>query len=135
VVGIVEDAVLGRLRDARAVESYVAFDENSVREASIVVRTRSDARTVMRRARSAASMPTAKPSVWLLQRAIDHLLQHSLGSSRMIGALGPVAAGLAAFGIFGLLAFAVRERTCELAVRRALGAHARTFASCCYAST
>jgi len=129
VVGIVEDTVLGRLRDARAVESYVALDENSVREASIVVRTRSDARTVMRRARSAASMPNAKPSVWLLQRPIDQLLQHSLAASRMIGALGAVAAGLAAFGIFGLLAFAVRERTRELAVRRALGAHARTIAS------
>jgi ABC-type antimicrobial peptide transport system permease subunit len=47
----------------------------------------------------------------------------------MIGALGAVAAGLAAFGIFGLLTFAVRERTRELAVRRALGARARTIAS------
>jgi hypothetical protein len=96
---------------------------------TIVVRTRSDARTVMRRARSAASMPNAKPSAWLLQRPIDQLLQHSLAASRMIGALGAVAAGLAAFGIFGLLAFAVRKRTRELAVRRALGTHARTIAS------
>src|SRR4030095_2687895 len=94
----------------------------------MLFRPRSDARTVMRRARSAASMPDAKPSVWPLQRPIDQLLQHSLAASRMIGALGAVAAGLAAFGIFGLLAFAVRERTRELAVRRALGAHARTIA-------
>jgi predicted permease len=129
VVGIVEETVLGRLRDARAVESYVALDENSVREAAIIVRTRSDARSVVRRARSAASMSDAKPSVWLLQRPIDQLLQHSLAASRMIGALGAVAAGLAAFGIFGLLTFAVRERTRELAVRRALGARPRTIAS------
>lgn len=129
VVGIVEDTVLGRIRDARAVESYVAFDESNAGDASIIVRTRSDARSVLRRARSAASMSNAKPSAWLLQRPIDQLLQHSLAASRMIGALGAVAAGLAAFGIFGLLTFAVRERTRELAVRRALGARARTIAS------
>jgi ABC-type lipoprotein release transport system permease subunit len=129
VVGIVEDTVLGRLRDVRAVESYVALDENNVREASIIVRTRSNAGSVTRRARSAASLPGAEPSVWLLQRPIDQLLQHSLAASRMIGALGAAAAGLAAFGIFGLLTFAIRERTRELAVRRALGARARTIGS------
>jgi predicted permease len=129
VVGIVEDTVLGRLRDARAVESYVALDEERIGEASIIVRTRSDARSALRRARAAAAMPGAEPSVWLLQRPIDQLLQHSLAASRMIGALGAAAAGLAAFGIFGLLTFAVRERTRELAVRRALGARARAIAS------
>ena len=129
VVGIVEDTVLAKLRDARAVESYVALDEDRVGEASIIVRTRGDARSVLRRARAAATMPGAEPSVWLLQRPIDQLLQHSLAASRMIGALGAAAAGLAAFGIFGLLTFAVRERMRELAVRRALGARARTIAS------
>jgi ABC-type antimicrobial peptide transport system permease subunit len=74
-------------------------------------------------------LPGAEPSVWLLQRPIDQLLQHSLAASRMIGALGAAAAGLAAFGIFGLLTFAIRERTRELAVRRALGARARTIGS------
>jgi hypothetical protein len=129
VVGIVGDTVLGRLRDARAVESYVPLEDERVREASIVVRTRGDARTVLRRARAAAAMPGAEPSVWLLQRPIDQLLQHSLAASRMIGALGMAAAGLAAFGLFGLLTFAVRERTRELAVRRALGARPRAMAS------
>jgi ABC-type antimicrobial peptide transport system permease subunit len=84
---------------------------------------------VLRRARAAAATPGAEPSVWLLQRPIDQLLQHSLAASRMIGALGVAAAGLAAFGIFGLLTFAVRERTRELAVRRALGARAGALAS------
>jgi predicted permease len=129
VVGIVEDTVLAKLRDARAVESYLALNAERVGEASIIVRTRGDARSVLRRARAAASMPGAQPSVWLLQRPIDQLLQHSLAASRMIGALGAVAAGLAAFGIFGLLTFAVRERRRELAVRRALGARAPAIAS------
>jgi predicted permease len=129
VVGIVEDTVLARLRDARAVESYVSLDDDRVAAASIIVRTQRDARSVLRRARAAASMPGAEPSVWLLQRPIDQLLQHSLAASRMIGALGAVAAGLAAFGVFGLLTFAVRERTRELAVRRALGARPYAIAS------
>jgi predicted permease len=129
VVGIVEDTVLGRLRDVRAVESYLALDQEAMEGASIIVRTRSEARGVLRRARSAAAMPGAEPSVWLLQRPIDQLLQHSLAASRMIGALGAAAAALAAFGVFGLLTFAVRERTRELAVRRALGAHGPELAS------
>jgi ABC-type antimicrobial peptide transport system permease subunit len=74
-------------------------------------------------------MPGAEPTVWLLQQPIDQLLQHSLAASRMIAALGAAAAGLAAFGIFGLLTFAARERTPELAVRRALGARAGVIAS------
>lgn len=128
VVGIVEDTVLSRLRDARSVESYVALDENSVREASIIVRTSGDGQRVLRRARAAASVPGAAPSAWLLQRPIDQLLEHSYAASRMIGAFGSAAAALAAFGLFGLLAFAVRERTRELAVRRALGARVRAIA-------
>jgi predicted permease len=129
VVGIVDDTVLGRLRDARAVESYVTVEQERAAEASIIVRTRGDAISVLRRARTAAAMPGAEPSVWLLQRPVDQLLQHSLAASRMIGALGVAAAALAAFGIFGLLTFAIRERTRELAVRRALGARARAIAS------
>jgi hypothetical protein len=129
VIGIVEDTVLARLRDARAVESYVPLDEDRIGEASIIVRARGDARTVLRLARAAAATPGAEPSVWLLQRPIDQLLQHSIGASRMIGALGATAAGLAAFGLFGLLTFAVRERMRELAVRRALGARAAALAS------
>jgi hypothetical protein len=129
VVGIVDDTVLARLRDARAVESYLALDEEGIREASLIVRARGDALRVLRRARAAASMPGAEPSAWPLQRPIDQLLQHSLAASRMIGALGAAAAALAAFGIFGLLTVAVRERTRELAVRRALGARARAIAS------
>jgi predicted permease len=128
VVGIVEDTVLARLRDSRSVESYLALDENSVREASIIVRTSGNGQRVLRRARAAASVPGAAPSAWLLQRPIDQLLQHSLAASRMIGAFGSTAAVLAAFGLFGLLAFAVRERTRELAVRRALGARVPTIA-------
>jgi predicted permease len=128
VVGIVEDTVLAKLRDARSVESYVALDENSVREASIIVRTSGDGQRVLRRARVAASVPGAAPSAWLLQRPIDQLLEHSYAAGRMIGAFGSAAAALAAFGLFGLLAFAVRERTRELAVRRALGARVRAIA-------
>jgi predicted permease len=129
VVGVVDDTPLARLRDARAVESYVPLDEAGVRQASILVRTRGDARAMLRRARAAAATTDATPTAWLLQRPIDQLLQHSLAAMRMIGALGAAAAGLAAFGLFGLLAFAVRERTRELAVRRVLGARVHSIAS------
>jgi predicted permease len=122
VIGIVEDSPVARLRDVRAVESYLPLTEEVVSNASIIVRTHGDARGVTRRARSAASIPGVTPTAWLLQRPLDQLLQHSIGAARLIAVFGGIASALAAFGIFGLLAFAVRERTRELAIRRALGA-------------
>lgn len=129
VVGIVEDTALGRLRDPRIVEAYVPLDDDAAGRAPVLARVEGDAQRVLRQARSAATMPGTAPTVWLLQRPIDQLLQHSIVAAEVIGALGATAAALAAFGIFGLLAFTVRERTRELAIRRALGARVRSIAA------
>lgn len=129
VIGIVEDTPLARLRDPRAVESYVPLEDDQAGRAAVLVRTNGDARALLRPARTAATLPGTSPTVWLLQRPVDQLLQHSIIAAEVIGALGATASALAAFGLFGLLAFAVRERTRELALRRALGAQVRSIAA------
>jgi putative ABC transport system permease protein len=70
-------------------------------------------------------MPGLMTSAWVLQTPVDQVLEHSIAATEMIGVLGTAASGLAAFGIFGLVAFSVRERNRELAIRMALGARVR----------
>jgi len=128
VVGIVEPSTLAALRDPRSVETYVPLTEEALAGASVIARTNGDGRAVLGRARDAAAGPRRTPSAWVVQTPVDQLLQHSLAATRMIGALGTAASALAALGLFGLMAFSVRERTRELAIRIALGARARATA-------
>lgn len=126
IVGIVEPSPLAALRDAGAVEVYVPWTDEAISEASLLVRTTGAGRMVLGPVRDAASLQGLRPSVWVLQTPVDQLLEHSVAATSVIGALGVTAAGLAALGIFGLMAFSVRERTREIAVRMALGARTRT---------
>jgi predicted permease len=126
IVGIVEPSPLAALRDAGAVEVYLPWTDEAISDASLLVRTTGLGRAVLGPVRDAASLQGLRPSVWVLQTPVDQLLEHSVAATSVIGALGATAAGLAALGIFGLMAFSVRERTREIAVRMALGARTRT---------
>jgi predicted permease len=125
VVGFVETNTLASLRDPGAVESYRPLSDESLAQAVVIARTIGDGRKVLRRLREAAALPGLSPSAWVIQTPVDQLLEHSRAATRLIGVLGTAAAGLAAFGIFGLVAFSVRQRNRELAIRLALGARVR----------
>jgi predicted permease len=125
VVGLVETNRLASLRDPEAVESYVPLTDESVAQAVVIARTVGEGRTVLRRMREAAALPGLSPSAWVVQTPVDQVLEHSRAATELIGVLGTAAAGLAAVGIFGLVAFSVRQRSRELAIRLALGARAR----------
>jgi predicted lysophospholipase L1 biosynthesis ABC-type transport system permease subunit len=125
VIGVVENNTLASLRDPGAVESYRLLTDETIASAVVIARTHGDGRPVLRRARDAAALPGLMTSAWVLQTPVDQVLEHSKAATEMIGVLGMAASALAAFGIFGLVAFSVRERHRELAIRMALGARAR----------
>jgi hypothetical protein len=125
VIGLVEANALASLRDPGAVETYRLLTDETVASAIVIARTHGDGRTILRRAREAAKLPGLTPAAWVIQTPVDQLLEHSRAATELIGVLGTAASALAAFGIFGLVAFSVRERNRELAIRMALGARAR----------
>jgi putative ABC transport system permease protein len=62
-------------------------------------------------------------------RTLDEIVSASLASRRinvrLLELFGPIALGVAAFGVYGVTAFSVGSRRRELAVRSALGADRR----------
>jgi ABC-type antimicrobial peptide transport system permease subunit len=86
------------------------------------VHTRGDPGTLLRDVRAAASEPGVIPDVSLLKSAMDRRIGEVQTAAGIVDVLGATATLLAAFGIFGLVTFAVVQRTREIGLRLALGA-------------
>ena len=123
IVGVVDDARVNRVQQAPSPMAFYPMAQNASPQ-TVEVRTADNPRDAMGEIRHAIS--DVLPGVPIGGVTLSDQVDSNLNQERLVAALasifGTLALALASLGLFGVMSYAVTQRTPEFGIRLALGA-------------